>query len=233
MLIAGSAFEIAIKAEKPFAAAKASRQIRSAHASAVLPSSAALGSLVQRQQPFGWVNVKPFSAVSRRHDHHARRNRCWSLALESSQASDKRTVASSNLALRDCRLPGQMGLDSWAGSCLHHHLGLNDADERSGGNEHSADVTALGVVLLRGLQSNAEMRSAAGVAMRFTARLGYTADLSGGVQFAWFVRARNAYELALCAAMSCMGIPAQSGTVHIRAFPCQGITVLCSEREDC
>ena len=54
--------------------------------------------------------------------------------------------------------------DYWAGSCLHHHLGLNDADERSGGNEHSADVTALGVVLLRGLQSNAEMRSAAGVA---------------------------------------------------------------------
>ena len=87
--------------------------------------------------------------------------------------------------------------DSWAGSCLHHHLGLNVADERSGGNEHSADVTALGVVLLRGLQSNAEMRSAAGVAMRFTARLGYTADLSDGLQFAWFVRARNAYETSV------------------------------------
>ncbi len=89
-----------------------------------------------------------------------------------------------------------------SGSCGYHHLGLNDADERSGGNEHSADVPALGVVLLRGLQSNAEMRSAAGVAMRFTARLGYTADLSGGVQFAWFVRALSILALAAvgCAA---------------------------------
>ncbi len=106
---------------------------------------------------------------------------------------------------------------------------VNVADGRCGGNEHSADVTALGVVLLKGLQSNAFQQAAAGVAMRFTARLGYTADLSGGVQFAWFVRARKCYNLSLCAAMSCMGIPAQSGTVHIRAFPCQGITVLCSE----
>ena len=104
---------------------------------------------------------------------------------------------------------------------MHHHLGLNVADERSGGNEHSADVT---VVLLRGLQSNAEMRSAAGVTMRFTARLGYTADLSGGVQFAWFVMLCNTnFHRAHFVLQANRGVHALARAGHARAAWVDGL----------